>query len=166
MIVRRTNLEELEKALKTINRDKYEDNLEFRRIEYVSKSRGGGETWRLTLKPKNSRGPGGRISVMGIVWGEGIRHVSAVCWHGHGDFFDALLSINPHAVFNVAGNRKIYVNLHAEVVGNWEDRNIGSIMYPMYYSEACHCGEDGYPAPYREQFDEVMERRLTALATF
>jgi hypothetical protein len=23
--------------------------------------------------------------------------------------------------------------------GNWQDRNIGSSMYPLYFSEACDC---------------------------
>jgi hypothetical protein len=47
--------------------------------------------------------------------------------------FDALFNINPKAVIISMGN-KIDINN-----GNWKDKNIGSKIDPLYFSEACNC---------------------------
>lgn len=151
MLIRKTYINQLMKALEVIN-TKYEDNMDFKRVEKVSNSRGGGETWRVTLKPKNARNPGGRTGFFLTSKGNPM-HVSAGCWHAHGDFFDALLKINPEIVIQVAGPRKIYKNKYGENEGNWEDRNIGSLYQPMYYSSACHCGEPTYPDDSEGDFE-------------
>lgn len=159
MIVRKTSEKELVKALDRINSSKYDGNLEFKRMEYMSGSRGGGETWRVTIKPKEARGPGGRLGQMGLMGYGTPRHVAAACWHAHGDFFDAVLTINPYAKIVVMG-KKVSVANRGFVQGNWEDRNIGSMMAPVYYSQACHCGEKGYPNGRKQEFDQVIDTLL------
>jgi ABC-type taurine transport system substrate-binding protein len=118
MKARNTNRNEMEKALAVVNK-KYKGNIQWKRFE-------DGKTINFTLTVKSSKGPGGRIGFTG-------RRVAAACWHVHGDFFDALFGINPAAVIVSMGER-ISIN-----GGNWQDKNIGSQMNPMYYSEACEC---------------------------
>ena len=118
MKARNTNRKEMEAALAVINK-KYKGNVIWKRFD-------DGKTINFTLTVKSSKGPGGRIGFTG-------RRVAAACWHVHGDFFDALFAINPGSVIVSMGER-ITVN-----GGNWQDKNIGSHMNPMFYSEACEC---------------------------
>ena len=118
MKARNTNRNEMEKALAVVNK-KYKGNITWKRFD-------DGKTINFTLTVKSSKGPGGRIGFTG-------RRVAAACWHVHGDFFDALFGINPAAVIVSMGER-ISIN-----GGNWQDKNIGSQIQPMYYSEACQC---------------------------
>ena len=60
------------------------------------------------------------------------RH-KALCWHGHGDFFDMLIAVNENAVIKSAG-RTIDKN-----GGNWQDWNVGSILNPVLFSQLCEC---------------------------
>lgn len=85
-----------------------------------------GTRYAVTLKVKDSHGKGAKIGYSG-------RHTVNACWHVHGDFFDALLDLNPEIVIKTL-NRTI-----DKKGGNWHDWNIGSIMYPRFYSEACEC---------------------------
>lgn len=74
--------------------------------------------------------------------------VSALCWHGHRDFFRALFKSAPEGKIQTRETR-------GSVQGGWytaenferefpkTDRNIGSMMYPMRASEACWCREQG-----------------------
>jgi hypothetical protein len=122
---------DLKEALARINK-KYENNIAFANFQQISKNR-----YNVTLRVKDSKKAGHRIACWAYVNGK-VRRLPYACWHVHGDFFDTLLDINPNAVI-YALNRKIYKKGN-EVIGNWEDWNIGSIMYPLYYSEACECG--------------------------
>lgn len=120
VIVKNTTPLELSQVLRVVNK-KYDGNVEFKRLpEWV------GRSVRFTLKVKNSKGKGARLGFTG-------KHIASACWHIHGDFFEALLSVNPQAVIR-AGSRVIDVR-----GGNWDDWNIGSIVNPLYYSNACEC---------------------------
>lgn len=118
MKAKNTNQMEMEKALQVINL-KYDNNITWKRFD-------NGKTINFTLTVKTSKGKGGRISQKG-------RRIAAACWHVHGDFFDALFNINPDAIIVSMGN-KIDINY-----GNWQDRNIGSMMQHFMYSESCEC---------------------------
>jgi len=122
---------DLKEALARINK-KYENNIAFANFQQIGKNR-----YNVTLRVKDSKKAGHRIAYWAYVNGK-VRRLPYACWHVHGDFFDTLLDINSNAVI-YALNRKIYKK-GDEVIGNWEDWNIGSIMYPLYYSEACECG--------------------------
>ena len=132
MIIRKIKRNELEKALNKINK-KYKNNIIFNRFDQINDS-----SFKITLKCKDSKKPGHRLGFKNYDWstGEQIgkqRHLINACWHVHGDFFDAIFNINKDARIR-SNNKLITIN-----EGNWEDRNIGSQIYPMMYSEACEC---------------------------
>lgn len=106
-------------ALEEVNK-KYDGNIMFKRYDVK------GKRISFTLRVKKARMAGGRIGFTG-------RRFPAACWHVHGDFFDALIKSNPTA----------WIRAHTSVInidgGNWKDRNIGSVMTPLMYSDACEC---------------------------
>lgn len=129
MLAKNCTSEQLEQALEQINQ-KYDSNVIFKRIpERV------GRKIRFTLTVLHSKGKGGRLGQQ-VNSNGNHKHIAAACWHVHGDFFDALFSVAPDAV--ILSNGKPITR----ACGNWEDRNIGSMMYPFYYSEACDCGRE------------------------
>jgi hypothetical protein len=124
--------EDLHKALALVNQ-KYAGNVAFREI--VPNGRGT----RFTLKVVDCRKPGHRLGFEHPYWQTKTgkpykpRRLTYACWHVHGDFFDALFEINPKAKIRA---RKDLITING---GNWQDTNIGSQMYPQYFSEACEC---------------------------
>jgi hypothetical protein len=134
MVARNVTPEDLRKALEVVN-VRFEGNL-------CLKSEGinpQGSGWRFGLTVVSSKGPGSRISpsVFQTRKDGTPRRISAACWHAHGWYFEALFERCPDAIVKVA-NRVI-----TRDGGNWVDWNIGSPMYPMSYSDACDCNEDG-----------------------
>ncbi len=111
--------QQLHDALDYVNKQ-YADNICFKDIKRVS-----AERIQFTLTVKNSREPGGRRSRTG-------RRIAAVCWHVHGHFFEHLF--NDDVKLIIAGTKRM-----ESEDDNWQDWNIGSIMEPMYYSNACDC---------------------------
>jgi len=111
---------QLYQAIKAVNK-KYNGNVCFNR--YPEKV---GKRFRFTLRVKDSIGKGAKRGFTG-------RKTIHACWHVHGDYFEECFKLNPEAVI-MAGSKAITIN-----EGNWQDRNIGSIMQPLYYSEACEC---------------------------
>ena len=124
MIIRCVSEADLVTALAAVNVI-FEDNIKFRRAEYISSSRGGGESWRVTLTVNSSRAPGSRVAV-GYNAG---RRIAAACWHVYGSYFDAL----PEQAIIVASGAL------SRPGDRWVDRNIGSMYYPALYSDACDC---------------------------
>lgn len=123
--------EELERALEIVNK-KYGGNIIFNRMPEKRGSRTA-----FTIKVKSSKGPGHRRGF--IHNGEEGKRLASACWHAHGDLFDAIFKVNPEAVVIVGGpNGKSKITASR---GNWQDRNIGSMVYPIYFSEACDCGK-------------------------
>lgn len=114
------NISELETALAAVNK-MYKGNVVLLDPHCVSKNR-----IQFRLSVNNSSDTGSRIGHSG-------RRVKAACWHVHGHFFDELFKINPEC-FVLAQSKRI-----TKEEGNWQDWNIGSIMNPMYFSEACDC---------------------------
>lgn len=111
--------QELETALTEVNK-RFNDNVSFERLTPE------GRRMRFTLRVKDSKGAGHRLGFTG-------RRMSKACWHVHGHFFDALLRVNPDVYIKPAG---LTIDRNG---GNWQDRNIGSQMHPLYFSEACEC---------------------------
>jgi len=130
--------ENLQAALNIVNQ-KYEGNIKFKSIEPK------GKQFQFTLTVIDSKKPGHRrgfpeykdmFSRNPVKVKDGKR-LAAACWHVHGDFFDALFEVNPKAgVFSAKGN---WITIHG---GNWQDWNIGSNMFPLYFSEACDCNRE------------------------
>jgi hypothetical protein len=123
MDAKNITIEQMQKALTKVNK-KYKGNIAFRYIEQ------NGRRVSFTLTVNSSKGPGGRRGFSG-------RRVSAACWHAHGNFFECVFSICPDAVII---SRGIGVTI-TRAYGNWQDKNIGSQIQPLYYSEACDCAE-------------------------
>ena len=124
MIARKCTQEDLFKALSIINL-KYADNVQFNRFDFPN----------FTLRVKDSHKAGHRFGFNATASGKK-RYLVSTCWHVHGDFFDALFKVNPDA-YIWSGGRRIDITQ-----GNWEDRNIGSVMSPLMYSDACECNSN------------------------
>lgn len=102
-------------ALERVNQQ-HGYKLEFNRFE----KRGN---WiHFTIQSEKSGIPGARTSHSG-------RNLVSASWHAHGYLFDEIFKIEPDAVIWSAGEK--ITREH----GNWQDKNIGSIMQPCYYSE-------------------------------
>jgi hypothetical protein len=138
MIAKNCSVNDLREALKHTNIS-FDKNVEFKRAPEPR-----GKHLIFTLKVKDSKEAGHRL---GFANAEGKqRRMASACWHVHGTFFDELLNINPEAIICTgAGNKnQIYSdgkdkNGDSNVIGNWEDFNIGSMAHPMLFSEACEC---------------------------
>jgi len=125
-------MEDMNKALEMVNA-RYDGNIEFKRLEHR------GRKIIFTLKVKAI----GKLKKGEIFKGAGRaftnnRRTGAACWHVHGHFFEAILSICPDAVIT---------SMLATVSkdgGNWNDKEIGSPFHGYkYMSELCDCGEWG-----------------------
>ena len=79
-----------------------------------------------TLRVKDSRGAGARVGLSG-------RRMVSACWHAHGTFFDEL-PLQTEIITSRGRTQPLAV---------WHDWNIGSIMYPLMYSDACLCAQEG-----------------------
>ncbi len=67
------------------------------------------------------------------------RKIAAVCWHGHYDFFREVYTQNEEATIITAQaryNNRADFEYSAETTG---DNNIGSMVEPMAYRDACDC---------------------------
>ena len=131
MIIKNVTGEQLSLALQKLN-EKYENNIVWKSYEQI-----GPQRFRVTLRVINAKAgsKGRKLNQSFISTGKGIRVNGSACWHVDGDLFDILLGLNNSVVIS-AGSRTIDKN-----GGNWQDRNIGSMMYPIMYSEACECSQ-------------------------
>jgi hypothetical protein len=117
----KTNLkrQDLEKVLSEIQ-NLYDNNLKI----VISKE---GKKWtNFRLFVKDSKGKGARIGYSG-------RRLTNACWHAHGHFIDKLFELYPDAVIYSLKNKYTKANWQ------WQDKNIGSLYQPLYFSEACNC---------------------------
>jgi hypothetical protein len=114
------NINQLNESLQAVN-EKFDNNIRFKRLEQKTKN-----TVIFTLTVNNSKKPGSRRSAEG-------RRIAAACWHVHGYFFEYLFLKYDNIKIS-AGPLTMRSN-----ADNWQDRNIGSIMYPQMFSDACNC---------------------------
>ena len=113
--------QQLGRALARVNQ-RYKGNIQFARFEPRP------HTVNFTLRVKSSHGPGHRRGFSG-------RQLACACWHAHGYFFEALLHFNPNARV-ISRSVGVVIDRNG---GNWHDKNIGSVMNPLLFSEACDC---------------------------
>ncbi len=67
------------------------------------------------------------------------RRIASVCWHGHRAFMEALFSLAPNARLKtklVTYEGRTHFWATHDATG---DSNIGSIMQPLSYRDACDC---------------------------
>ena len=113
-------IQQLYDALKHVN-TLFDDNIKFNREPHAISSKRNG----FTLTVNDCKCAGGRIGHTG-------RRLHAACWHVHGEFFEYLFSEGVTLI--IAGSKRMKAGSD-----NWQDWNIGSMIQPMYYSEACEC---------------------------
>lgn len=102
------------KAIDKVN-EKYGYQIELNRDEHK------GKWYHFTIKSKSGI-PGARTSWTG-------RNLPCASWHAHGYVFDAIFEIEPDAVIYSLSDKI------TKESGNWRDKNIGSVMSPMLFSE-------------------------------
>jgi hypothetical protein len=127
MLFKNISIDQLNQALELTNK-KYAGNVEFKNIAQKSKN-----VITATLKVKSSRGKGAKLGVSGLMGYGTVKHTVSACWHVHGNFFESVFMVSPSAEITSLGKK---ITVHG---GNWEDFNIGSIIHPVYASEACEC---------------------------
>lgn len=88
---------------------------------YLNRDEIKGKSYFFTLK-SDSGIPGSRISCNG-------KKLAYASWHAHGYIFDEIFKIEPNSVIYSNGEKI------TSQCGNWQDRNIGSMMQPCYFSE-------------------------------
>lgn len=115
------SIEQLNEALNEVNK-RFDNNITFKTLGAVNSKRN-----KFTLTVVDSHKPGHRRGFYNN------RLVKAACWHVHGYFFEYLFN-SCDKVIIWAGKKKMESN-----EDNWQDWNIGSVMQPLYYSEACDC---------------------------
>ena len=68
-----------------------------------------------------------------------LRKINAICWHGYRDFINELYTINENLRIVSAQatylNKEDFLNKYPDTAYN----NIGSIIKPMNYADACLC---------------------------
>ena len=128
MNIQKVTSEDLQKALFEVNK-KYEDNIKFNNFKQKASM-----TFLVTLKCKDSKKAGHRRGAISNPEDncKGRLLINA-CWHVHGHFFEQLFKVNPNARVRTG---KDLITIEG---GNWQDRNIGSLIYPLWFSEACDC---------------------------
>jgi hypothetical protein len=128
---------EMKAALEIVNQ-KYDGNIKFKSLE----TKGKRISFTLTVN-QTSIGKGkNKISGPGTRRGHSGQRIAAACWHVHGDYFDALFSVNTKAEVWASGSlaNPLTGKWITIAGGNWQDWNIGSSYRPLKMSEACDCG--------------------------
>lgn len=125
MYLKNGNQTDLQAALDAVN-ELYENNIEFKRIEP------NGRRVLFTLRVKSGLNPGHRLGFHFNNDGSR-RKLASACWHVHGDFFEALFEVNPECEVTSS------IGTITKDYGNWQDKQVGSMMYPVMFSELCDC---------------------------
>jgi hypothetical protein len=115
MKIRGVTENDLLNALDSVNK-RFNGNIIFNRFER------NGRGFNVTLRVQSSKEAGHRIGHSG-------RRMVSACWHVHGYFFDAL----PFSAIIKSSGRDVRPG------DRWHDWNIGSVVEPLYYSQACEC---------------------------
>ena len=140
MELRKTNLKELEKAMELLNQI-FQGNITFNRLTPVNQK---GDAFNVTLRVKDSRGAGARRGYTG-------RRLINACYHVHGYFFQILFMLNPQIQIKSLNN-----NISEHNIWGF-DRNIGSIMNPLYLSDACNCDIDAIEDNYINMLKTIQK---------
>jgi hypothetical protein len=126
MLVRNVTREQLDQALAKTN-EEFGGNIAFDTFHPTNTKQ---THWRVTLCTFDSKAKGSRVHIRYDFGGkQNTRRSRHACWHVHGTFMDAL---PPDTTITTAGRTK-------HPGDQWEDWNIGSMMFPVYFSESCGC---------------------------
>jgi hypothetical protein len=125
MKVTNVSASDMSAAMAEVNKA-YDGNVMFNRFDSL---RNG---FNFTLRVRSSKAPGHRVSHTG-------RRIPSACWHVHRDFMRALFALQPDAT--IRSHLACYKGKNGferdyPATGS---KNIGSIMQPLYFEEACEC---------------------------
>jgi hypothetical protein len=141
MVTRKATEAQVYAALEQANKA-YAGNLVIRGGIYQGGIRSvGGTGLRFSLTVKSSKGEGARLNTRRT------GHLSAACWHAYRDFLAALFTECSEATVHTA---QAHYNGAADFLDKFPDTgdtNIGSMMEPCCYIDACDCeprGRNGY----------------------
>lgn len=103
---------------------------------------------KLGVEPYNFRPKGKGFAFVLRPFGETYRRRShtgrriwAVCWHGYRDYMREVFKLNPDAQIVTAHANYKGLDGFEHLYRNTGHANIGSMMSPMQYADACECGE-------------------------
>ena len=113
--------DQIEECLRRVN-TVFNGNIVFKRCDLE------GQKYVVTLTVISSRADGARVGHTG-------RRISAACWHVYGMFFAECFYMSANCRIKQCGQLLTKEN-------NWRDKNIGSIVEPLLYSNACMCKGD------------------------
>lgn len=107
-------------------------------LECYTLGRVNGTTLTMTLRVKDTSGPGARRAARPSKGGKG-RRLIAACWHAHRDVMLAIFNVNPDARITtmMADYRGIdgFLRHYLDTAGH----NVGSVMEPARYARLCDC---------------------------
>jgi hypothetical protein len=129
MRIRNTCLVQLHRARALTGRQ-FSHNIAFNRCEPANSKK---TIWNVTLKVRDSSGPGHRLGYQ--IKKDGTRrNLSSACWHAHGVFMYELLKINGDTVIYSRGSRI------DKDIGNWLTWQVGFHSgKPLYIGSLCYC---------------------------
>lgn len=134
MYIKGINSHQLDLAIRAVN-DKFNAHVT---TEYTTNTRKG---VKAKLRVETNKSVFHRLAQSLTSLGNRKKIVS-LCWHGFGHVFREVFTINPLAKIRTA--QIVYKDVSAFNNNFYStDRNIGSEIYPLLYSEACECeGEE------------------------
>lgn len=121
--------EELTRIVTTVSNEAFDGNVVFKREPERT-----GRAVSFTLTVRKAADKGGRRGHSG-------RRVCACCWHGHRDVMSAIFAEYPDARLKTAqADYRGRDEFEAEFEGTGY-ANIGSMVEPLHYRDACDCNE-------------------------
>ena len=105
-----------------------------------------GSRIRFALRVVDCSKPGHRLHIRDSMSGKShYKRSHYACWHAHRDVLAALFDILPTAKVlsgsRFANNNRIVYDGKQGFLATYQDsdRNVGSQMFPVYFSESCEC---------------------------
>ena len=78
------------------------------------------------------------------------RRVHAVCWHGYRDFMREVFKRDPDSrILTAKADYRNAADFEAKY-GNTGWQNVGSMMFPMFYKDACVCDRNYFGVSVNE----------------
>lgn len=131
-MIRNVRYRDLFDALDYTNRV-FDNNVLFRTLTPSNNNTLDGRgSFQVTLKVKDSRGLGARLT-RPRSFKPNSRHILFACWHVHGTFIDALP--DKTSIYTTIGGKTVTVHPREE----WRDATVGPSASPYYLSELCEC---------------------------
>jgi len=127
MKIKNVTANQLTAIVDEVSREQYDGNIIFKRYPCQI-----GGFIHFTLRVASSKDDGAKVSASG-------RRSVALCWHGHRDVMQAIFDAHPDAILVTAMARYEGAEGFDDTYPATGDQNIGSMMQPLSYRDACNC---------------------------